>query len=98
MDREPDSNPATVSSKDCGELANLWPTAAVDTLLTAWGYNCYPPEGWLEIDTVVWHHIDSLFSLFTEYERGGPDPFKYRARVALDDYDSANQGKPSYSS
>ena len=87
MNRDLDKYPTTVSNDACGELANLWPTAAVDTLLTAWGYECEAPEGWVEIDAVLWHHIDSLFSLFTEYDRGGPAPLRYKARFAIDDYD-----------
>ena len=89
MNRDLDAHPPRVSMNSYGELANLWPTATVDTLLTAWGYNREPSKGWLEIDIVLWHHIDSLFSLFTEYKRGGPAPLKNQARLALDDYNSS---------
>ena len=53
MDRNLDSSPPTVSNKYCGEIARIWPISAVDTLLTAWGYDCEPPEHWLEIDAVL---------------------------------------------
>ena len=87
MDRDLDSHPPTVGRDSCGELAGLWPTATVDTLLIAWGYGPDPQEGWMEIDALLWYHIDSLFSLFTEYDRGGPAPFKHQARFAVDEYD-----------
>ena len=98
MNQQLDNHPPTVSNDSCGELANIWPTAAVDTLLTAWGYDREVPEGWLAINTILWHHIDNLFSLFTEYERGGPAPLKHEARFALGDYDRANKDKPNWRS
>lgn len=96
MTRDLDSQPPTVSNKYCGEIARIWPIAAVDTLLTAWGYDCEPPENWIEIDAVLWHHIDNLFSLFTQVERGGPWPFKTEAQYALQEYDRGNRNTPTW--
>ena len=100
MNRDLDNHPhpPTVSRDFCGHLVELWPSAAVNTLLTAWGYDCDPPEGWLEIDVTLWHHIDSLFSVFTQVERGGPDPFKTEAQDALQEYDRDNKDKPNWRS
>ena len=95
IDRELDTSIGGRDSGDSGEIAVLWPRAAVDTLLTAWGYDCEAPEGWMEIDTILWHHIDSLYSLFIEYDRGGPAPFRYEASSAVEEYDRANKDKPN---
>ena len=92
MDRE--SNSPSVSSDFCGEIARLWPLATVDTLLSSWGYDCESPEGWVEIDPILWHHIDTLFSLFTEVERGGPGPLKFEAQNAFQAHDRANRENP----
>jgi hypothetical protein len=89
MDRESDS--PSVSSDFCGQIAGLWPLATVDTLLSSWGYDCESPERWVEIDPILWHHIDTLFSLFTEVERGGPGPLKFRAQNASRDHARANR-------
>ena len=59
----------------------LWPTQAVESLLTCWGYTM--EEGWLEIDSALWHHISILYDFFDADLNGHPSPFKGQAALAL---------------
>ena len=59
----------------------LWPTQAVENLLTCWGYTM--EEGWLEIDSVLWHHISILYNFFDAYQNAHQSPLKSQAALTL---------------
>ena len=94
MDRE--SKSPSVNSDSCGEIAQLWPMAAVNTLLSAWGYDGASQDKCVEIDPILWLHIETLFCLFIDIERGGPGPLKFEAQTAFEAHLRANRENSSH--
>ena len=74
----------------------MWPISEVETLLAAWGYDG-TKAGWIEVDIVLWHHLNTLYSLFMAPPRGSTGPLEWRANDARRTY-NYNRGQPRINS